>query len=230
MGGVLLHGAVSVFVTAASYNHVGLLAEEGLTCVSRLLLVLHLVDDEAQLVILSEVVTLDLRSLVQRVRFGSTDGVEVGRVVWACLLVTHTRIQRVRAVGGFEQIKSILSRLGLLAVASRLARTHANASGHLIPSATRRLAILRENDRVGFDRPSAAWSLQIGIVFEDRRKRTTLAATSNRLLGVISCASSRLVVNTDNNCRGCSTALLDLVQRRTLKASERLKWLVVALA
>ena len=92
MRGVLLHSTVSILVAAASNDHIGLLAKERLlACIAWLLLVLDFVDHESHLVILPEVVTLDFWCLVERVRFGTTYGMEI-----RCLLVAGTRIESMR--------------------------------------------------------------------------------------------------------------------------------------
>lgn len=129
MRGVLLHRTVGILVAAASNYHIGLLAEEGLTCIAWLLLVLDFVDHQSHLVILPKVETLDFWCLIERVGFGATHRVEI-----RCVLVAATRIKSVR-MACIKHVKSILIWLDLLAVASWLACTGTDACDHLISTA-----------------------------------------------------------------------------------------------
>ena len=139
---VLLHGTVSILITSAAYDHIGLLAEERLrrwTCIvllelvrpTRLMMLGHFVSHESAhlVVILAKLMALDLRCLVvQRVRFRSTH-------IRLLEIATATGVKRMR-LGSIDQIKSVLIRLHLLTVASWFTGADADSGYHLIAASS----------------------------------------------------------------------------------------------
>ena len=173
---VLLHGTVSVLITSTSYDHVGLLAEEGLcrACTvllklvrpsSGLMMLCHFVSHESAylMVILAKMMTLNFGCLgVQRVRFCSADAPTIRLLE----IIAATSVKRVR-LRRIYQIKSVLIRLHLLTVASRFTGADAGSRYHLVaatgPSICR-LTIASStacvDERVRLNWAGATWTLR----------------------------------------------------------------------